>query len=240
MGDAPPPILARLIEKLSASRTLPDPLPADPFPILKEWFDRARKDARQPNPDAMALATIDADGRPSNRMVLCKAIEVERGAIVFYTNYDGRKGRALAAHPYAAACFHWDHAELQARVEGPVARVSAEESDAYFATRSWESRLGAWASRQSEPLRSRADLIARVLEVVKERGLSLAEIAVKGDKVAIPRPPHWGGFRIVAERVELWMGGTGRFHDRACWVRAVSGEDGGFAATRWSSTRLQP
>lgn len=244
-SNADPSVLARLLAKLTASRTLPDPLPSDPFPLFAEWFEAQQQAKRIPNPNAMALATIDADGRPSNRIVLCKSYDAASGTLVFHTNYDGRKGRALAAHPHAAACFHWDHDELQVRIEGPVLRVGALESDAYFATRPWEARVGAWASRQSQPLRSRADLTARVLEVIKELGLSLPEIALKGDKVVIPRPPHWGGFRVFAERVELWRGGTGRFHDRAAWVRALSptpSAEGatGYSATPWTATRLQP
>lgn len=247
MPDVPhdPSLLAKLLTKFTASRTLPDPLPLEPFSLFAEWFEAQQRAKRAPNPNAMSLATIDADGQPSNRIVLCKSYDAASGTIVFFTNYEGRKGKSLAAHPYAAACFHWDHDELQARVEGPVLRVSAEESDAYFASRPWESRVGAWASRQSQPLRTRTDLTERVLEVIKELGLSLPELALRGDKVSIPRPPHWGGFRIFAERVELWRGGSGRFHDRAAWVRALTptkrnGETVSFAASSWGATRLQP
>jgi pyridoxamine 5'-phosphate oxidase len=225
-------VLDRLLDVLTSLRTLPDPLPADPFPILKEWFDAARTAKAQPNPNAMSLATIDADGTPSCRIVLCKGLDVAAGTLTFFTNYQGRKGQALLANPRAATCFHWDHAEQQVRVEGRVEQVSAAESDAYFATRPWDSRVGAWASRQSQPLDSRAALIAQARQTLKDLGISLAELALKGNAVSIPRPPHWGGFRLVAERVELWLGGPGRFHDRAAWIREPGGP--------WYGTRLQP
>ncbi len=234
------PLLAKLIDRLTASRTLPDPLPGDPFPTFHRWFDDARQAKAQPNPDAMTLATVDPDGTPSARMLLCRGIDDSAGTITFYTNYLGRKGRALEHNPRVAACFHWDHAERQARLEGLVIRATPQQSDAYFAQRPWESRLGAWASHQSEPLGSRAELIARVLEVMKQFGISAGDIALKGDAVKIPRPPHWGGFTLVARRVELWLGGPGRFHDRAAWTREVAGPDGSHRAGPWSATRLQP
>ena len=225
-------VLDRLLDVLTSLRTLPDPLPPDPFPILKEWFDEAKAAKREPNPNAMSLATIDDDGTPSCRIVLCKGMDVPAGTLTFYTNYQGRKGRALLANPRAAVCFHWDHAERQVRVEGRVEQVSAEESDAYYATRPWDSRVGAWASHQSQPLESRAALIAQARQTLKDLGISLAELALKGNAVSIPRPPHWGGFRLVAQRVELWLGGPGRFHDRAAWTREPGGA--------WQGMRLQP
>lgn len=241
MSNAPDvPLLARLIERLTASRTLPDPLPPDPFPIFHRWFDEAKAAKAQPNPDAMSLATVDADGTPSVRMLLCRGIDDAAGTITFYTNYLGRKGRALEANPRVAACLHWDQAERQARIEGTVVRATPEQSDAYFNQRPWESRLGAWASHQSEPLGSRAELVARVLECMKQLGISPAEIALKGNGVKIPRPAHWGGFTLLASRVELWLGGPGRFHDRAAWTREFRGPAGVSRSGGWSSTRLQP
>lgn len=212
--------------------SLPDPLPAEPFELFCAWFEEARTERVTPNPNAMALATIDADGTPSARIVLCKGIDASGGSLVFYTNYESRKGRALDANPRAAAVFHWDARQRQARFEGRVERVSDRESDEYFRTRPWESRVGAWASEQSEPIGSREALMEQVASRVAGLDFDLAA-AMRGESVDIPRPPHWGGFRIIAERVELWSGGSGRVHDRATWSR--SGRDGA-----WSSTRLQP
>lgn len=220
---------------------LPEPLPADPFGTLTRWFDEAQAAKNQPNPNAMTLATADADGRLSARVVLCKAIHPDPGRLVFYTNYTSRKGMALEANPRAAIVMHWDHADRQVRVEGPVTRSPAEESDAYFASRRWESRLGAWASDQSKPIASREALLEQVAEKAIELGVDLSKIVDgRGDELEIPRPPHWGGFRLWAERVELWCGGTGRVHDRAVWARELAADGDGFACGAWSATRLQP
>ncbi|MEM1184822.1 MAG: pyridoxamine 5'-phosphate oxidase [Planctomycetota bacterium] len=213
---------------------LPDPLPAEPFTLFRAWFDGALDAKRQPNPNAMTLATVDADGRPSARIVLCKGIDEATGSVVFYTNYQSRKGRALDANPYATLVFHWDYADRQVRIEGRVEKATAHESDAYFQSRRWESRLGAWASEQSEPIASREDLLAQVTEKALDLELDMSAIVDGGGEgLEIPRPAHWGGYRVVAERVELWCGGTGRVHDRAEWRRAS--ESG-----PWATTRLQP
>ena len=142
------------------TETLPDPLPANPLEIAAQWLAQARLDAAQPNPNSMVLATVDGRGQPSARVVLCKDIAAEAGFITFYTNYLSRKGRELEMNPRAAAVFHWDHRHRQVRAEGRVARMSDAESDAYFSSRPWQSRLGAWASRQSEPVESRAARVA--------------------------------------------------------------------------------
>lgn len=184
-------------------------------------------------------ATIDPDGRPSARVVLCKELVEKDGYLVFYTNYRGRKGRALEANPRAAAVLHWDHFDRQVRVEGPVVRSPAAESDAYFHSRRWESRVGAWASDQSEPIASRAALLAKVQSTARELGVDLAA-GVAGQPVEIERPPHWGGYRLWFDRVELWCGGVGRVHDRAAWTRALTPAGEGFRAGPWSATRLQP
>ncbi|MEM0983438.1 MAG: pyridoxamine 5'-phosphate oxidase [Planctomycetota bacterium] len=220
---------------------LPTPLPADPFPLFQAWFDEAHAKAHQPNPNAMTVATIDPEGTPSARIVLCKAIHPDPGRVVFYTNYKGRKGRALAANPHAAVIFHWDHPDRQVRIEGPVTRSPAEESDAYFKTRAWQSRLGAWASDQSEPIASREKLFEQIEQRAKELGITKEMLAddTAGD-IEIPRPPHWGGFRVWAKRVELWCGGTGRVHDRAEWTRELTPAGDEFDAGNWSRTRVQP
>ncbi|MBX3402751.1 MAG: pyridoxamine 5'-phosphate oxidase [Phycisphaeraceae bacterium] len=226
---------------------LPESLPADPFPLFVSWFNLARDRRVQPNTNALSLATIDADGTPAVRIVLCKDIDSAAGSFTFHTNYRGRKGRALDANPRAAAAFHWDTLDLQARFEGLVARASAAESDAYFATRSWMSRIGAWSSDQSEPVASRAAMLARVDATLRRFGIDPANPPAPEARVDIPRPPHWGGFRFVAASVELWVGSKVRLHDRACWQRPLaetrdaSGRVVNAAgAGPWVATRLQP
>jgi general stress protein 26 len=140
--------------KTEWTETLPDTLPGNPMQMVAEWLTQARADAAQPNPNAMVLATVDAAGQPSARVVLCKDIGVEAGFITFYTNYESRKGRELKGNPSAAIVFHWDHRHRQVRAEGRVERLSDAENDAYFADRPWRSQLGAWASHQSEPVAS--------------------------------------------------------------------------------------
>src|ERR1700730_19337442 len=152
------------------TETLPDPLPANPLRLAADWLAQARTDAAQPNPNSMVLATVDGRGQPSARVVLCKDIAAETGFITFYTNYLSRKGRELEVNPRAAVVFHWDHRHRQVRAEGLVTRLSAAESDAYFSGRPWQSRLGAWASRQSEPIESREALRAAVADAARRLG----------------------------------------------------------------------
>jgi pyridoxamine 5'-phosphate oxidase len=207
---------------------LPTRLPEDPMPLFAQWFDGAREAKAQPNPDSMALATVGADGRPSVRIVLCKKLMVQPGYAVFFTNYQSRKGSELAAFPRAAAVFHWDAHGRQVRIEGPVVRSPDEESDEYFASRALDSRIGAWASQQSQPLDSRTTLLKRVA----------VEAARFGPQV--PRPPHWGGYRLWPESVELWIEGPFRVHDRARWTRSLEPEGAGYAPGPWSASRLYP
>ncbi|MCC7389494.1 MAG: pyridoxamine 5'-phosphate oxidase [Phycisphaerales bacterium] len=215
--------------------SLPEPLPESPFPIFKSWFDDAAERRITPNPNAMTLATATPEGIPSARVVLCKGIDPRSGSLTFYTNLESRKGVEIRENPVAAAVFHWDSLERQARLEGPLTRVTDAEADAYFATRAWESRIGAWASRQSQPLDSRETLLQQAADRILELDLDIAA-AVRGDPVEIPRPPFWGGFRLLASRVELWVGGTGRLHDRAAWTRTLGRPSPG----AWVGTRLQP
>jgi pyridoxamine 5'-phosphate oxidase len=231
-----------VIQAFDHEEMLPDPLPAEPFALVRAWFDEAHARSVQPNPNAMTLATVDADGRPSARIVLCKALHPETGVVVFYTNYESRKGRALEANPRAALIMHWDALDRQIRIEGPVTRSPAEESDAYYNSRRWESRLGAWASKQSRPIESRDALMEQVAMQAMELGLDMTDIVDnEGKNLQIPRPPHWGGFRVWAERVELWCGGTGRVHDRAQWTRTLAERaDGDAPSGDWTCTRLQP
>lgn len=189
----------------------------DPNALFTTWF--AEAEAAEPNdPNAMALATVDADGRPSVRMVLLK--DHSPAGFVFYTNLESRKGAALAAHPVAALLFHWKSLRRQVRVEGRVEAVDAAEADAYFASRHPDSRLGAWASDQSRPLADRATFEAR-----------FDQMAQRFADGPIPRPPHWSGFRVVPDRMEFWLDRAHRLHERRLFTRAGDG---------WTETLLYP
>lgn len=181
----------------------------DPIQIFDAWLREA--EAGEPNdPNAVALATADAQGRPSVRMVLLKGHNT-RG-FVFYTNRESRKAGELAENAYAALLFHWKSLRRQVRVEGPVAPVTDAESDAYFATRSRASQLGAWASDQSRPLDDRSTFEARY-----------AEMEQRFDGQDIPRPPHWGGYRVTPDVIELWEDRPGRLHHRRLFTRTDTG-----------------
>jgi pyridoxamine 5'-phosphate oxidase len=190
---------------------------ADPFALFAEWFAQA-SDSEPNDPDAMALATADASGRPSLRMVLLKGCD-ERG-FVFYTNLESQKGGELLANPRAALCFHWKSLRRQVRVEGEVERVGDAEADAYFASRPRDSQIGAWASKQSRPLESRFALEKAV-----------AAYAAKFGFGAVPRPPYWSGMRIVPNRIEFWQDRPFRLHDRLVYVRE---------AGAWRTMKLYP
>ncbi|HEV8313399.1 MAG TPA: pyridoxamine 5'-phosphate oxidase [Burkholderiaceae bacterium] len=172
---------------------------SDPLQQFALWLQQAL-DAQVPEPNAMTLATVGANGRPSTRIVLIKGLDA-RG-IVWYTNYESRKGRELENNPYAALQFHWVELERVVRIEGRVEKVSAEESDAYFASRPLDSRIGAWASPQSQVIASRALLVANAAKIGARYVLSP------------PRPPHWGGYRLVPDCFEFWQGRKSRLHDR--------------------------
>jgi pyridoxamine 5'-phosphate oxidase len=232
--------LETVLARFTLTQSLPEILPLDPFPTFVEWYTHATTHKIQPNPNAMTLCTIDPDGRPSSRIVLCRNIDSSRGVIHFYTNYTSRKSQAMTAHPHVSLQFHWDTLDRQVRIEGRAIMASKEQSDAYFAARPWESRLGAWSSDQSKPITGRQALLDKVRQAIEHLKLDPAEIIAKGNAVHIPRPPHWGGWNVIAERMELWLGGTGRVHDRAVWTRAVHVNGTDFAASEWASTRLQP
>ncbi len=192
---------------------------ADPLLQFERWLREAIA-AALPEPNAMTLATVGDGGRPSTRVVLIKGCDA-RG-LVWYTNYHSRKGRELAAIPFAALQFHWVELERVVRIEGLVQRVSDAESDAYFKTRPLDSRIGAWASPQSEVIGSRAVLLAQAAKFAARYALNP------------PRPPHWGGYRLVPDRWEFWQGRKSRLHDRLRYRLAEAG------GTQWLRERLAP
>jgi len=221
---------------MALNQLFTEPLPADPLTVAADWLAEAWQRLDQPNPNAMVLATCDADGQPSARVVLCKAIEAVPGLVRFVSNYDSRKGRELAANPRAALVMHWDHQHRQLRIEGRIQRISAAQSDAYFAARPWASQLGAHGSRQSQPIASRAALEAQLAEATQRSG---ATPGAGSD--AMQRPAHWGGYVLWAQAVELWMEGDARIHDRVRWTRELQfGADGQAQCGDWHHTRLQP
>jgi pyridoxamine 5'-phosphate oxidase len=225
------------------SELLPELLPADPLVILNRWMADAWQQRLQPNPNAMVLATSDLRGHPSARVVLCKKVVPEPGYLVFFTNYLSSKGRQLAENPRAAAVFHWDALHRQARIEGEVVQAPPADSDAYFASRPWQSRLGAWASAQSQPVASRAALLQSVAAAAERFGTPWpGESRAEGElDPVIPRPPHWGGYHLWADTIELWVQGEARIHDRALWRRPLTPLPSGlFEEGPWTATRLQP
>jgi pyridoxamine 5'-phosphate oxidase len=191
--------------------------PADPLDIFAVWLGEA--EAAEPHDaNAMALSTVGEDGMPSCRMVLLKGYDAQ--GFVFYTNFESRKGRQLLAAPKAALLFHWKSLRRQVRIEGAVSPVSAEEADAYFASRPRQSQIGAWASQQSRPLEGRYELEKRVV-------LFGAKYAIG----TVPRPPYWSGFRLIPRLIEFWQDGAFRLHDRLVYSRAAEG---------WTTERLYP
>ena len=209
--------LADLRQEYALRGLSEEDLQANPVEQFQTWFAQAIA-AGLPEPNAMTLATTTPDGRPSARVVLLKALD-ERG-FVFFTNYASRKGGELAANPYAALVFFWPELQRQVRIEGPVERVTAEESDGYFASRPLGSRIGAWASSQSQVIESREELERRA-----------AELAAQYPDGEVPRPPHWGGLRVRHERVEFWQGRPSRLHDRLRYTKRQNG---------WRIERLAP
>lgn len=189
-----------------------------PFDLFRQWLEKARETEIN-DPEAVALATVGADGMPAVRMVLMK--ELDALGFCFYTNMESNKGQDLAANPVAAMCFHWKSLGRQVRIQGKVQQLPPERADAYFATRHPQSQLGAWASQQSRPLASRAELEGKVAAARQLYG---------EDKV--PRPPYWGGYRVVPRSIEFWQAGEFRLHDRFVFSPDASGV--------WTAERLNP
>ncbi len=190
---------------------------SDPLAQFDRWLKQALE-GHLPEPNAMTLATVGADGRPSTRIVLVKGYDA-RG-LVWYTNYESRKGRELAFHPQAALQFHWIELERVVRIEGRVEKTDDAQSDAYYATRPLDSRIGAWASPQSQVIASRAVLVASAAKVAAQFALNP------------PRPPHWGGYRLLPDRWEFWQGRKSRLHDRLRYRLDDAGQ--------WLRERLAP
>ncbi len=217
--SAPPPAgpdLAQLRKEYARETLDEKDVDRDPLGQFDAWMAEAIR-AQLPEPTAMTLSTVDAKGRPSGRVVLLKGRDP--GGFVFFTNYDSRKGRDLAANPAAALTFLWKELERQVRIEGAVEKVSADESSGYFDTRPLGSRIGAWASPQSKAIQDRAWLEARWTQLAERYGEHP------------PRPPHWGGYRLVAGYLEFWQGRASRLHDRVAYTRVPGG---------WKVARLAP
>lgn len=209
--------LADLRKTYARSSLTKSAVNSDPVLQFKNWMDEALN-AQLPEPNAMTLATVDAKGKPSARIVLIKGVDA-RG-FIFFTNFESHKGRDLETNPHAALLFHWIELERQVRIEGRVEKLPNAESDAYFASRPLDSRIGAWASEQSRELSGRMVLVARAAKFAAKFGMNP------------PRPPHWGGYIVVPELMEFWQGRPSRLHDRIMYTRLPDGI--------WRITRLAP
>jgi pyridoxamine 5'-phosphate oxidase len=223
---------------------LPDELPADPMHWADAWIKEATASAIQRNPASMTLVTVDALSFPSARVVLCKEIVPDPGYLVFHTNYNSRKVKELGQCANVAVVFHWDALGRQIRIEGQAVLSPVAESDDYFKTREWGSQLGAWGSDQSDDLESREALIKQFKERAASLGLSVADdlqSLTSTERPTIERPQHWGGIRIWASAIELWIEGSDRIHDRGAWKRELSrASEYDFNVTPWIGRRLQP
>ena len=215
---------------------LPEILPDDPMHQAKKWFDRTNSEKWQPNPNAMTLSTVDKNNAPSSRIVLCKYFVADPGYIVFFTNYNSRKGKEIRDNSEVSLVFHWDNIGRQLRIKGIAVYSPSSESDEYFASRNRGSQISAWGSNQSQPVESRSELIKQMNDKLDEFDNSGTH-----NEKEIPRPPHWGGIRVWAHEIELWMDGEDRVHDRARWTRKLKiNQDNSFSTSKWIGTRLQP
>jgi len=232
------------LDESKYSDQLPEDLPADPMHWADAWLKEATAAAVQRNPNSMTIVSVGSNNQPTARVVLCKSFVPHPGYLVFYTNYNSEKSRQIAENPQTAALFHWDALGRQIRIEGLCIRSPEDESDEYFASRDWGSQLGAWGSDQSEVIASKQALVEQIKERAAAIGLTLDGDTQSLADASVPdiaRPPHWGGFRLWATSVELWIEGSDRVHDRAKWSRElVRVSEHVFSTTPWVGSRLQP
>ena len=211
----------------------------NPLLLLQSWLNEAMELDLQPNPDSMAIATSNSQGLPNVRMVLCKEINTEEGYVVFYTNYNSVKSMEIKENPKCSALFHWDKLGYQIRIRGEILQSTDKENDAYFASRHLGSQVGAWASNQSNPVEDRQALDDQFRKILDRFNLTSESITRNEQK--IPRPPHWGGYRMWIEEIEFWLNQKDRLHDRLHFRRALTISNEGIEAEKnWTVKRLQP
>ena len=211
----------------------------NPVLILKEWMDEVAQSKIQPNPNSMSISTIDANGRPNSRMVLCKEINEELGYLVFYTNYQSNKSKEIGVNNECSGLFHWDTFGYQVRVRGIIVKSPEAESDNYFATRDIGSQLSAWASHQSQIVEDRESLDNQFQQAMDK--FNVKESELESSEINIPRPEFWGGYRIWISEIELWLNQKDRFHDRLSFKRKLATTSSGFETSNdWVIKRLQP
>jgi len=211
----------------------------NPLLLLQSWFNEAMELDLQPNPDTMAIATSNSQGLPNVRMVLCKEINTEEGYVVFYTNYNSVKSMEMKENPKCSALFHWDKLGYQIRIRGEILQSPDEENDAYFASRHLGSQVGAWASNQSNPVVDRQALDDQYRKILDR--FNLTNESITRNEKKIPRPPHWGGYRLWIEEIEFWLNQKDRLHDRLHFRRALTISSEGIETEKnWTVKRLQP
>ena len=211
----------------------------NPLLLLQSWLNEAVELDLQPNPDTMAIATSNSQGLPNVRMVLCKEINTEEGYVVFYTNYNSVKSMEIKENPKCSALFHWDKLGYQIRIRGEILQSPDEENDAYFASRHLGSQVGAWASNQSNPVVDRQALDDQFRKILDR--FNLTNESITRNEKKIPRPPHWGGYRLWIEEIEFWLNQKDRLHDRLHFRRALTISSEGIETEKnWTVKRLQP
>ena len=211
----------------------------NPLLLLQSWFNEALELDLQPNPDTMAIATSNSQGLPNVRMVLCKEINTEEGYVVFYTNYNSVKSMEIKENPKCSALFHWDKLGYQIRIRGEILQSPDEENDAYFASRHLGSQVGAWASNQSNSVVDRQALDDQFRKILDR--FNLTNESITRNEKKIPRPPHWGGYRLWIEEIEFWLNQKDRLHDRLHFRRALTISSEGIETEKnWTVKRLQP